>query len=230
MRHCWLMGLSLIAFGLIGCMSDDANNDFFHKRAGTKYSIPPRDKLPAGSTAAATQVDSIGRQILAANPDMGIRPMFLTIGVAEVTAFHRGANELYVSDGLVSKCKSDSELAAIMSAELGKMVAEAQTKAPKRFSAEREPPYSPNVGNNVVGGHNDPDQTNLAEQAFWEKRNPRRDTRAAQGATLEPDVLAKMYMTKAGFTADDVERMAPLIRQAEANPVFEKQMSGPGSK
>jgi hypothetical protein len=216
-----------------GCLWDDPKPGSGRVASGPKYGIPPHEKLPKGSLEAATRVDSLSGIILAANPDVGVRPMFCTIGVPAVTAFHRGTTQLYVSDGLVGKCKIDKldgkdvegELAAVLCLELAKMVAEAQLQGPPR-NQDRDPPYAPLVGD--VRGGRTPDQTNVAEQAYFEKQNPRR-RESTPPPSLDPDVLAKTYLTKAGYSADYLVKVAPLLRMAEANPVYERQLTGPRS-
>jgi hypothetical protein len=221
MRRCRHTYLALALLGLGGCLWDDPHPGT--ARSGPSRNVPSRDKLPPAPIEESTRVDSLGRQILAANPDLTIRPMFLAVGTPKVTAFHRGTTELYVSSGLVNKCASDAELAAVLCSELGKIVAESQP--PRRF-ADREPPFAPRVGSDAVGGNGDPDQTRRAEQAMWEQRNPRRpDSRVP--TTADPNILATAYLTKAGFTADDLTKVGPLLRQAESEPIFERQLAAP---
>jgi hypothetical protein len=224
MRRFGLCCLTMAVACAAGCLEDWPKNNA--SRAGSGPGIPPRDKLPVGSLEAATRVDSLGRKLLADNPDITIRPMFLSIGVLDVTAFHRGTAELYVSDGLVSKCKNDGELAAVLSSELAKMVAEAKLAGPVR-PPEREPPFAPRVGSDTVGSQNAPDFTDVAERAKFEQRNPPRRIESAVPTAPDTGSLATGYLTKAGFSADDLEHVSPLIRQAEANPKFEKQLVSP---
>jgi predicted Zn-dependent protease len=205
--------------GISGCLT--ADTDRFGRTS--KTAIPPRDKLPKGSLEAASRVDSIGRQIRGANPDISVDPLFLTIGSPSVTAFHRGTTEIYVSDGVVQRCKTDGELAAVLCNELAKMTVEAQAQGKTKPPPERERPFTPSLHR---GG--DPDQTQLAEQALFERQNPRRRPVDAP-VELDPGVLAKDYLTKAGFAADDLAKAGTLIRQAEANPSF-NQILAPRSE
>ena len=92
---------------------------------------------------------------------------------------------------------------------------------------EREPPDLPHIGGNVVG-NGDPTQTYLAEQANFEKRNPRARAAAIAPISQDPNVLARDYLTKSGFSIDDLTRVTPLLRLAEANPEFEKRLTGSG--
>lgn len=207
--------LPALCFVICGCLSDDS--DPFGR--SQKTAIPPREKLPKGSLEAASRVDAVGRQIVKANPEITDSLLFLSIGAPEVSAFHRGTTEIYVSDGLVQRCKTDGELAAVLCNELGKMMVEAQAQGKVKPPPERERPYTL-----TFDREGDPDRTQLAEQAVYERQNPRRPT-SASSPEQDPAMLARGYLTKAGFAADDLSKAATLIRQAESNPAFNQMVS-----
>ena len=84
------------------------------------------------NTAVAERVELLGRRLVAQNTFLGIDPLFTTVGGREVgerelVLFHNGTEQLYISEGLVTKCQSDAELAAVLCSELGQMVAEKRT-------------------------------------------------------------------------------------------------------
>jgi hypothetical protein len=197
----------------------------------------PPENLPAASLAASTRVDSLGRQILAANPDIGIRPLFLTYGIPDLAVSHCADTYLVITEGVVNKCKadggSDPELAAIICSELGKMVAEAQQQKASQEVLNPEPPYQPHVGSGTVGSI-DPTYTQQAELGLWEKDHPRIRPVSSSAPPPDPKELSRCYLTKAGFSADELDKVAPVLRIAEANPILEKQLgtrqlnSGPG--
>ena len=98
--------------------------------------------MPKADLATAERVETIGRKIIAQNTFPGIEPLFHTVGVPESVLFHRGTEELFVSEGLIKKCKTDGELAAVLCSELGQMIAEkksarrsGRTATPSRISA-----------------------------------------------------------------------------------------------
>src|SRR5262245_41303759 len=99
-----------------GCFSFDEprTDDFFIRAQSPK--APPT--LSPGSTEAAARVDTIGRGILAANPTIGAKPLFRTIGAPRPEIFHRGTEDVYVTEGLVRLCETDGQLAAVLCAEL----------------------------------------------------------------------------------------------------------------
>ncbi len=219
MARRWIVWFPMLTLALAGCLSDDVDRYGRNRRTA----IPPRDKLPKGSLETASRVDSIGRQIRAANPDITVDTLFLTIGAPAVTAFHRGTTEIYVSDGLVQRCKTDGELAAVLCNELAKIMVEAQAQGKLKPPPEQERPFTPQIHRD-----GDPDQTHLAEQAFFEQRNRRRRPVDAP-PEQDPNVLARDYLTKAGFSAEDLSKASVLIRQAESNPAFNQIISSPRS-
>ena len=79
--------------------------------------MPAAKDLPRAQVEVAERVEQLGRTIIARNTFTGIDPLFHTIGVKESVLFHRGTEELFISEGIVEKCKNDSELAAVLCAE-----------------------------------------------------------------------------------------------------------------
>jgi hypothetical protein len=90
---------------------------------------PTRVSYAPASGDTCLRVDNIGQKILAANKEAGLHPFFGTIGSPTPEVFHRGPNELYITEGLVKQCQSESQLAAILCNELGKMVSEREVLA-----------------------------------------------------------------------------------------------------
>ncbi|MBL8793352.1 MAG: hypothetical protein JNM56_05570 [Planctomycetia bacterium] len=174
------------------------------------------------ATEVSARVDQLGRNILAANPQIGVRPLFRTVGSPHVEIFHRGTTEITVTEGLVRQCRTDGELAAALCVELGKMISEREALAgPWKAQGEQELP--PQV---AISGDSGADLTRMAELARFDK-GPRRNLRTS---TLPPDpnALGKGYLLKAGFPATDFDNVAPLLRSASTNATLEKQMVAPG--
>jgi hypothetical protein len=167
----------------------------------------------------AERVDFLGHKIIGANPQIGCRPTFVTIGSPAPEVFHQGESMLYVTSGLVQQCKGDAELAAVLSYELGRIVSEREQRAsPQARNPERRPPAEVQIGNAAV--FNTPDQTHLVELAKFEKEHPRRPRILPRP---DPNVLAKTYLTNAGYHKSDLDDVGPLLRSAEKNYVLEKQ-------
>src|SRR2546421_10638123 len=84
---------------------------------------------PSASETVAIKVDEIGQRLVTCNPKLGMVPLFLTIGSPQPEMFHRDTTALYITEGLVRQCKSDAQLAALLSVELGRMVSDREALA-----------------------------------------------------------------------------------------------------
>jgi predicted Zn-dependent protease len=216
----WIVVLSLLASA--GCMSEEPTalvpSDPFHPPRATP---PARTSFAPPSTAAAARVDTLARKILQANPQAGVRPWFRTIGAPQPEIFHVSTGEIDITEGLVNQCKTDDELAAVLCHELGKMVAEREVLAGSR-RPDRTPPPEVRVGNDYPGATSSADLTRLAELGKFEKEHPRRPVPVQPP---DPQVLARRYLTKAGFEEKTLDAVAPLLQAAAANTTFEKQLA-----
>jgi predicted Zn-dependent protease len=178
-------------------------------------------KAPA-TEETAKRVLAVGQKLLVSNPQLGLRPVFVTVGAPQPEIFHRGGAldgyQVFVSQGLVERCKDDAELAALLCLELGKIVAEREAIAgPARRGLDKPPPIREAIGNDIGGTFGGADGTQAMEQAKYE-----RDRRAAAPPT--PDALARKYLARAGYQESALDDAAPLLRQAEENFAVEKQL------
>jgi len=186
-------------------------------KAMRSYSVSP------ATAEAATRVSVLGQKILAANPQMGIHPLFATIGSPSSEIFHQGTSTVTITEGLIKQCNSDSQLAAVLCHELGKMMAEREMAA---AAEKRRPPrYAPMdvpVGNDLAGPLGAADRTDLADRLKVE-----RDFAAATPVNgPDPRALAQTYLVKTGFTAADLDAVTPLLRLTEKNTRLETQVNG----
>jgi len=176
---------------------------------------------PAGEETAR-RVDKVGKDLIEANKQIPVRPLFGTIGVQEIEVFHVGMNMVYVTEGLVKQCKTNAELAAVLSAELAKMVAEREAHlSPELRNPDRMPPIRLPQGNNVGSDGN---MTAMAELAKFEASNRR--TSAQAPARIDPMKLASGYLEKAGFQTTDLEAVGPILQAAEKNVALERHFKG----
>ena len=187
---------------------------------------PPQATRPAllpASLQAAARADSVGRRVVTANPQLGIQPLFRTIGAPQPEIFHQGTTEVDITEGLVNQCSSDGQLAAVLALELAKMVSERESLAgPAVRAPEHEPPMEVRVGSDSGGVFGPADQLHRAELAKYDKE---RRQRAANAATpLDPLGLARGYLTKAGFPAADLDTATPILTSAGDNHTFAKQL------
>ena len=110
-------------------------------RSATRFNTdrgPDPNKLPPASTLAATRVNTVGSEVVAKNKDdLGVKPVFFTMGVHEVEISHSKSGMVILSEGLVERCPTDTELAAAICHELGKMAAEQAARGRATASRSR---------------------------------------------------------------------------------------------
>jgi hypothetical protein len=223
----WFLFSALLLVA-IGCFPQETSttlvpsNPFGNAPSPQTARIAP---LPA-SVQVAARADTIGRKIVAANPQLGMDPLFRTIGAPQAEIFHQGTAEVDITEGLVNQCVTDGQLAALFALELGKMVSEREFLAgPQARVPEREPPMEVRVGNDNAGVFGPADQLHRAELAKYEKERRQRAANATVG--LDPQVLARGYLTKAGFAVTDLDEAAPLLRSAADHNRLAKQILTP---
>ena len=212
-----------------GCLSQESDttlvaaNPFDHT---TVIRPPTGTSLAPAPVEVAAQVDLLGRKIIAANPQMGVQPLFSTIDAPKPEIFHYGTSEIVITEGLVKQCQTEGELAAVLCHELGKMVSEREALAtPKARAPERQPPPEVRVGNDHGGSLGAPDQTYLAELAKYGK--DRRREPAVPLPPPDPQRLARAYLKNASYSERELDQVTSLLREAAGNNTFEKQFTSP---
>jgi hypothetical protein len=189
---------------------------------GPVQNVPVKAAFAPASTEMALRVDFVRRKVLAANPKLNLRPVVATSGLPHPEIFHQGTQIIHVTEGLVSRCKNEAELAALLCLELGKMVCErASLRGPRGRPAEGEPPIDVPIGNSGQPGATD--GVALAELARYEGRQP------TGGRRVPPDpyVLAADYLEKAGYPKSALKAVAPLLEDADRHYELEQQFKGP---
>lgn len=209
-----------------GCFADD-QTALVPDRPLAAPPAPPlvQTNFAPATTEVAARVDGLGRHLLAANREqLGVRPLFRTVGAPQPEIFHRNTAEIYVSEGLVKQCKSDAQLAALLCLELGKMVAEREALAgPRARQTNQEPPPNVPVGNDNGGFFGPPDLTRQAELAKY--KPPAR--REPPPTPPDPEVLARNYLQKAGFAPAELDGALPLLKVGNGSATLEKQLLVP---
>jgi hypothetical protein len=221
-------GLMVALLGLAGgCLNEDPGT---RQVAANPFGNPPPQPTPVRTSfapaalEAAARVDSVGRQLLEANKQIGVKPLFRTIGAPQPEVFHQGTDEVDVTEGLVKQCASDGQLAAVLALELGKMIAQREaTVGPQARLAERQPPMDVRVGNDNTGSFGPADHTHLAELGKYERDHPRAGSQPPPAP--DPQALARGYLTKAGYAATELEAAQPALQAAAENNTFAKQLS-----
>lgn len=166
------------------------------------------------------RVNAVGRTILAANPELGVKPLFGTIASPQPELFHQGTSLICITEGLVKMCKTDSELAALLCLELGRMMSEREARAaPQTRNPEPRPPIEVPIGN--AGQVVAPETSRVGELLKYESERKRAAKRVAPP---DPVALARTYLGRAGYPATALDGVGPLIDAADRNYAIEKQL------
>ena len=208
-RHYRLQsGFLAFLCGVVGC-AGERDSWFGPDLPGQPIATPD---LPEASLASAARVDQVGRELLAANPFLGIDPVFNTVGIPEIVLFHPDVNRVIISDGLVSRCRTDDELAAVLAAELGQMAAEKRKL--EQSVLPPLPPRLPDNANQNAGGIPS-DQTYLAELALYDKKY--RQPSSAGPAPADAKQTAREILRATGRSDATLEALSALIEEGQAN-------------
>lgn len=236
-RRATLVWLSL-ATGLPGCFPTSQGTTMVPPSspfAGTTLASSgfKQDQLapsaPPATQEAAVNVARVGLKVASANPALGMRPQFVTVGgdTASPEIFHRGDYEVVITETMARQCKTEGELAAVLSQELGKMVAERAAANLANVTDHGPPVDAPSIGNDRGGAFGPADGTRMMELAKYERK---RALAREQATPPDPTVLARTYLEKAGYNPADLEMVAPLLRTADGNNRLEKLMDVPAPK
>jgi hypothetical protein len=223
MRPIWLASVLAVA----GCTGDGEKLPCV---TPSPFGPPPEVKLARVSHAPASQeeamrVSLVGQKLLLANKQAGLRPVFHTVGIPSAEVFHKGTGELYITEGLTKQCKTEAQLAAVLALEMGRMVSERELLAsPAARRPERLPPQEIRVGTDAGGTFGPADATRLAELSKFEKTGGRPN--AVVPPPPDANVLARAYLTKAGYAEKELDAVEPILKAARANVTLEKQLTG----
>ncbi len=218
----FLWGILLTGLGCMSQSTETVPSNLFNKAAPEP--APRRVNFAPAAPEVSMRVDCIGRKILAANPQIGMKPIFATIGDPKPEIFHQGTSMVYVTGGLVGMCQTEGQLAALLSQELGKMVRDREART---TPATREPGGLPpvEVVMGQAGGYPAPDMSHVAAMARFEQKHPRHPN----PPTLDPRALAQTYLEKAGYHPSELPGISPLLDAADKNFNWERQIrGGPG--
>jgi hypothetical protein len=108
----------------------------------------------------------------------------------------------------------------VLSLELGKMVAERQVRA--GLQRNRPEPMNVHLGNDYGSTQAAADRMELAERLKTDGDAPRDSTPLAPP---DPNGLARGYLSKAGYSADDLNTVTRLLHVAESSNQLEKQVN-----
>ncbi len=177
---------------------------------------PAEPKVTPASIEVARRVDELVKRIVDQNTFTGIEPIVRVLGVPESVLFHRGNSEVFISEGLVKKCKTEPELAAVLCSELGKMMA--QKRAGITVGRDRD--SIPDIA--LPGGSSDTSRVREAEMALQQKRI---DEKREQDES-EASQLSKQLLKGAGFNPAEFDSVQGMVRQSSRGDAIKKQMAG----
>jgi hypothetical protein len=198
-------GVALIA--LTGCVHDGLWEGASDRNRVIKPPITKKQQVAQQQTAE--RVVALGRRVIDQNTFTGLEPVFHLVGVKDPLLFHRGTEELFISDGLVAKCRSDDELAAVLCTELGRMIAE--KRAERALGKDIDPIAAKGERADIPGA--EPVGTPLTA-----------GTRPVTPA--DPTALADELMRGAGFDPVHLGRIEPILKNANRTDGIRKQMVG----
>lgn len=206
-----------------GCQTDEAPTKLVNPSPFAQPAAPRQFATAAYTQASidvVTRVDALGRKLLSQNPQIGFQPVF-TAGVdPQPEIFHKGTSEIVITDGLVKKCNTDGELAAVLAHELGKMVAEQEALSGSVDPAKRRQAAPELRIGSSMGDPEDP--LYLIERSKFDgKPRPRNEP---PPLPPDPKLLARGYLKKAGFAETNLDGAESILKEAEKNSKWERQM------
>jgi hypothetical protein len=224
-----LMVGAVLALAAGGCLPSDQDSllvpsnqfDDGVKAVRTSPTIQVVSHAPA-TEEVAQRVLRVAAEVSAANPQLTLQPKYTTIGAPTEELFHKGDGVVFVTEGLVRKCKTDAQLAAVLCHELGVMAAErAATVNWAVRRPDRGPPTDVPVGNDAGGAFGPADGVHAMELAKYETSR-----RAAMPPAPDAEGLARGYFEKYGGKPADWDAVAPLLKAADEHMTLEKTFAG----
>jgi hypothetical protein len=215
-------GLLFSAVLLAGCVERNAHSLMVPGEPPGKLvamQYPRELEVTPASREISEGVARVGQKVVTANREIGLRPHFMTIAADTEEIFHRGRTQVLITDGLARRCTSEGQMAALISHELARMVVEREALTPSPQDPAGEPPTDMPIGKDQQGHWGAPDGTHRMELAKYEQRRQRQRTPPST------DKLAREYLRKAGYSGNELDEVAPLLRSAEQHATFERQMT-----
>ena len=162
----------------------------------------------APATPQETRVQEVAKKLLAANPQIHTRPRLIVTNSPAPELSHGEDNRIVISEGLVNACGTEGQLAAVLSLEIAKWMAERQEQAAVLDrEANRDPPPNVPIGRDAFN-FGEADQIRKAELAKlgYDRRRSKEPT-----APPDPNELARHYLRRAGYEETDLQGVQPLL-------------------
>ena len=213
-----LLLLSLLL--VVGCLgeenlADDAQLKF-------KPVELPNDEAyqPEALTRASERVDRVGRLLVTQDPFLGVDPAFQTLGKPESEIFHPDLGAIFITQGMVERCSTDDQLAAVLAKELVAMNTEVQ--AGKRLDMTTSLESLPSSTGSGLGGdpHSIGTQYIIDQHAKKNRRVPNDDA----------DHHVLQLLERAGYEQQAYSEVSGLLHEAGRNHTLANQLSKPSMK
>jgi hypothetical protein len=129
----------------------------------------------------------------------------------EAMLFHRDRVGVFISDSLVTQCKTDDELAAVLAIELGKMAAEGRNLTRMGYvdSFAQVP-----TANGMDATNLSADAVRMTELAKMEERMPRKAIDESKKDFADPAKIAADLLRTAGYDEKHLRAVEPLVKNA----------------
>jgi hypothetical protein len=159
------------------------------------------------STPQQARVNEVGRKLLEGNKPLALKPRFDVVPGTQQQLSHAGEHQISISEGLVNACETDGQLAALLAAEMGRMVAARQERqAAAQAEEDRLPPIDVGIGPDGGGYGPQARQAELAKLGFNRRKSD-------PVPPPDADLLARQILTRGGFAAAEMNSVQHLLRR-----------------
>jgi hypothetical protein len=162
----------------------------------------------AGSSAQQIRVEEVARKVLAANPQLALRPRVAVTPAAELGLTHEGDYRVQITQGMVNSCASDGQLAAVLAWKFAQMSTERQARVEASLTAQdREPMPDVRIGPDQTIGDLQLRNAELSKLGYTRRRNPE-----PTAPPQDPTPLARQILAKTGYAAIEMDAVLPWIQ------------------
>jgi predicted Zn-dependent protease len=166
----------------------------------------------------AARLANVGQTLLTASPFAAVTPNFFVMSSPEMAVAHPDAFGVFVSEGMMAKCPTDDDLAAVVALELGAMIAE-------KRNLERLGLADPAAA--FIAGD---DPTASPIQDARAKVVSTVAARKSKAPPVSAEQIAKDLLIAAGYSEESLVRMAPLVLAARDKIDPSRTVGGPAAE
>lgn len=177
-----------------------------------------RASMPPSNGELAGKVYFVGLAIAAGSFNLGLDPQvtFITYPSSSVEIFHVGRKEVFITEGLASRCDSD-QLAGVLAGELGKMAAERIVASPYLDAHDLQGPVHLEAAGD--GSKEGGEVLELVHSGGHNERN-------YKAVRPDPRKLAQLFLERANFARGCLLAAQPLLDEAAQHHQVERSVKG----